>query len=83
MNNAIPSEIKSELDEIKNDVRSIKNTVEKLLKRLYGQKTDDVTPHELMYYAARGFNVTSKKTDDDDNVANPKNIKPVDWSSYA
>jgi hypothetical protein len=92
MNDVVSITIKTELDEIKSEVRSLKDMVMELVRenrRLLGRlrkeelDTSDVTPDELMYYAAHGFNVTSEYTEDDDNVADPTNIKPVDWSKYA
>jgi hypothetical protein len=96
MNNAIPSEIRNELDEIKNDVRSIKDTVKELHEMLKRGSTkpgklvhrntldwSDPTPDELMLYSSHAFGVSSKPSADDDNIAPDAVVKPVDFSEYA
>ena len=76
---------KNELDSLKNEVEGLKKTVLSLIKLLKKEKiiAEDINPDELMCYAAKGFNVTSETTEDDDNIADPTKIKPIDWSKYA
>lgn len=84
MNNTIPLNIKTDISELKTEVKSLRSMLEKVLI-LLGRNTgfkEDVSIEEMMGYASRVFNVTSKKTKDDVNIADPKKIKRVDFSSY-
>ncbi|MDQ3098877.1 MAG: hypothetical protein M3Q44_03965 [bacterium] len=44
--------------------------------------TSEPSDEEMMLLAAHTFNVTSEYDEDDDNIANPDNIKPIDRSKY-
>ena len=95
MNQSAPISIKTELDEIKGEVQSLKHLVVRLSTLIERGRTSvstapideldwsDPTPEELMLYASHVFNVSSEPSPDDDNIADPENIKPVDWSGYA
>ncbi len=76
---------RSDFDALKNEVEGLRKALLSLIKTLKKEKiiTEDAKLDELMYAAAKGFNVTSETTEDDDNISDPKKIKPIDWSKYA
>lgn len=84
MNNTAPLNIKTDISDLRTEVRILRSMLEKVFVLLGGDKSfkDDVSDEEMMDHASRVFNVTSKKTKDDINIADPKKIKPVDFSSY-
>lgn len=84
MNTATSMTDKSELNELKSEIRTLRKMLEKILILLGRDNLlkEDLTKIEILRNASRVFNVTSKKNKDDDNIANPKSIKPVDFSSY-
>ena len=83
MNNVIPPALKSELDAIKNEVRGLRGEIQAVLENMKKQQpVDDISPQELMHYASHVFQVTDEATKDDDNIAHPEKIKPVDFSPY-
>jgi hypothetical protein len=86
---------KSDINRLEHELVSLKSLILGLAARLERKtKTkmevmeddldwSDPTPEELMLMASRVFNVTSEWSPDDDNIAHPDVIKPVDWSGYA
>lgn len=66
----------TEFNALKAEVNRLKEMVRELAEKLTSKEYKDLTPKELMYNASILNDVSSKWNPDDDNVADPKNIKP-------
>ncbi|GIW59800.1 MAG: hypothetical protein KatS3mg087_0866 [Patescibacteria group bacterium] len=81
---------KADISRLESEVMSLKSLIIRFFEnKNMATKTQNInldtsepSEDEMMLMTAHTFNVTSEYDEDDDNIADPNNIKPIDRSRY-